>query len=93
MMVMDINARLKANPVNCSRGAPLGRRNYNANRSAKLYCRKVRLDRGGYDPSGTYWGSYIPLYCVYDADGEVECYYRAWDRADALKKHRLEYPT
>jgi hypothetical protein len=54
--------------------------------------RKVRLDRGGYDPDGRYWGAAIngtpPLFRAEADDGaEIhEEYVRAWDRTDARAK-------
>jgi hypothetical protein len=53
---------------------------------------KVRLDRGGYDPDGRYWGAAIngtpPLFRA-EADDGVEVreeYIRAWDRTGARAK-------
>lgn len=56
--------------------APMGRRetritpdNMPAERSLRLF--RVRLDRGGYDDGGAYWGAGQPLYCL-RGDGPVE---------------------
>ena len=48
----------------------------------KFYLRKVRLDRGGYDSSGFYWGA-GPLFYYESEDGTLTGYLRAIDRTDA----------
>jgi len=50
--------------------------------TAKLHLHRVRLDNGGYDPGGAYWGIGQPLYCAWNDDGEA-AYVRASDRAAA----------
>lgn len=70
-------------------GAQLGRENQPKvprDTTGKLRLRRVRLDSGGYDPGGAYWGTGTPLYCVTLDDGENEYneYFRAWDR-DTVK--------
>ena len=68
--------------VDCSRGAPMGRASWGSpqyKRNVRLF--KVRLDSGGYDDGGAYWGSPGTLYCA--AEGEA---YRAFVRA----KSRVE---
>lgn len=72
-------------------GAPMGRRSgamrdptEPAPRSVRLF--RVRLDAGGYDPGGAYWGAegygVAPLYCA--TDGEDFCeYVRAGSRVHA----------
>lgn len=52
--------------VNCQYGAPMGRRTFPnpgdlAPRTVRLF--RVRLDAGGYDDGGAYWGA-GPLYCA-----------------------------
>lgn len=49
---------------------------------------RVRLNQGGYDSTGTYWGIGMPLYCwqYYGDDEELDGigdYIRAHDREDA----------
>jgi len=58
--------------VNCSHGAPMGRREYgliqNCERGTVLLF-KVELDSGGYDDGGAYWGLRSvgrTLYCATD---------------------------
>lgn len=55
--------------VNSQYGAPMGRRNIgnaptDQPRSVRLF--KVRLDSGGYDDGGAYWGHGQPIYCATD---------------------------
>lgn len=77
------------------RGAALGRPSiHKADREApiKLYLRKVRLDSGGYDPNGTYFGIGAPLYWVSDSEGTVDYMLRAIRRSDAKAMVRQVYP-
>lgn len=81
-----------------SRGAALGRATIAdapTNQPIKLYLRRVRLDSGGYDRNGTYFGVGTPLYWVSgeDAEGnEVDYMVRAYDRDDAKDEVRKRYP-
>ena len=68
------------------RGAPLGRHDETLTANP-VSLRYVRLDRGGYDSHGTYWGVGIPLWRAQDAEGRVR-HVRAVDR-DAAKAHVL----
>lgn len=43
----------------------------------RLYAEHVRLNRGGYDRRGRYWGSGEKLYRVYDEVGAINVYLRA----------------
>ena len=43
---------------------------------------RVRLDSGGYDKGGAYWGSGQPLFCAWDDEGN-SYYCRAIDRENA----------
>lgn len=85
--------------VNCQYGAPMGRANDTGNApskmggylvfTGKLYCRKIRLDSGGYDQGGAYWGLRMngeSLYCVYSACGTVRRYIDAKSRKSAIFK-------
>lgn len=49
---------------------------------------RVRLDAGGYDRDGTYWGVDIPLYRAYSYEGDrdYEEYVRAFSRESAAQK-------
>ena len=70
--------------MNCDRGAPMGRREYHQkpdNRTVLLA--RVRLDSGGYDPGGAYWGIGAPLYCAQDTESDYQEFVRAYSRQDA----------
>lgn len=43
---------------------------------------RVRLDAGGYDDGGAYWGHGLPLWCAQDADGDRQ-FIRATSRMRA----------
>lgn len=65
----------------------------------KFNLRKVRLNRGGYDARGQYFGAGPKLFS-YDAEWQegdfFHCagdYIRARDRDEAKQKIRKEYPT
>lgn len=77
--------------VSTSRGAPFGRKEYRADyaiepRSVKLF--RVRLDAGGYDDGGAYWGTGEPLYCAQD-DKDMRVFCRAPNRGAAVVKLRI----
>lgn len=55
-------------------------RNFN---SGKVYLSRVRLDSGGYDHHGRYWGIGAPLFVAYDNSGEE--YVRACCRKHAAR--------
>jgi hypothetical protein len=82
-------------PLNCSRGAPLGR----ASSEPSAYDGKSRLHvraQGGdkfYDRGGAYWGmsSDGPVWAVYTSDGAFCRYVRAWSRDRALQHVESAY--
>lgn len=78
-----------------SRGAALGRteRIGDSEYSGKLWLSLVRLDSGGYDPNGTYFGSGDPLYWFASADGTIDGVTRAKTRELALEQVRERYPN
>lgn len=91
--------------VNSRYGAPMGRREYRGDYDAPYKFRlfRVRLDRGGYDDGGAYWGAGQPLYCA-EADAAwdesagadypaVRLFLRAGSRAAAKAKIAAEYPN
>ena len=82
----DFNPR-KLSKLNCQYGAPMGRheRLHPANEE-KVRLSEVRLDRGGYDSGGAYWGIGEPLYWCRSDNGDVSTYIRAWDRETAKEK-------
>lgn len=77
------------------RGAALGRPSYTGGRdfAGKLYLRRVRLDSGGYDANGTYFGLGNPLYWLASDDGSIDRVFRAADRDLAKKYARDLYPN
>ena len=75
--------------ADCSRGSPIGRwecrDRVSRDKSIRVY--RVRLDSGGYDDGGAYWGHGAPLYCLeqsecqrIDASGVIH-YFRVFVRA------------
>lgn len=75
--------------VDCTRGSPIGRwecwDRVSRDKSIRVY--RVRLDSGGYDDGGAYWGLGAPLYCLeqsecqrIDANGVIR-YFRVFVRA------------
>jgi len=88
MTTPDINKLLRAWPRSSRCGAPMGYCNHNdAPEDARRYCQRVRFVDSDYGADGTYWGGGARLYAVFTADLETLCYYRACDRADALRQH------
>ncbi len=57
-----------------------------------LHVRLVRLDAGGYDVNGTYFGTGDPLYWYADEAGTVDAVGRAKRREDAIESIRTIYP-
>lgn len=73
-------------------GAPMGRPSYGIAencepRSVSLFL--VRLDRGGYDDGGAYWGHGAPIWCARTDDGTLFQTVRAPDRAAAAEALNL----
>ena len=77
-------------PVSCTYGAPMGRHTgpEPASGGDKWHLRKIRLDSGGYDPGGAYWGIGLPLYWAMNQDG-AEVFFRL-ERGDY--REALRYP-
>ena len=81
---------------NRSRGAALGRPTITdaaADAPIRLSVSHVRLNDGGYDCNGTYFGEGRPLYWVHDQDGLVDFVLRAWNRDEAVMQAREDYPN
>jgi hypothetical protein len=78
-------------PVFAKYGAPMGRHAGPTPSSSgeKWTLQRVRLDRGGYDPGGAYWGIGQPLYWA--NDGADDAYFRARDRAAAKAYVRANF--
>lgn len=84
-------AVVKERNVGSKYGAPMGRITRPLEPNARLHLYRVRLDSGGYDNGGAYWGIGYPLYCAYD-NKEGITYLRAADRIAAkalLNGHRF----
>jgi len=54
-------------------------------KGSTLLADKIRLDRGGYDKSGRYWGIGLPLFRVYTMDGDLDVHVRANTATQAKK--------
>lgn len=66
-------------------GAPMGRHtgpDFLDVESGKIYLRRVRINSGGYDSGGAYWGLGQPLYLAQDQDGNCRIF-RASSRQKA----------
>lgn len=74
-------------------GAPMGRvsDNLQFDETTKPRARKVKLDSGGYDKGGAYWGLRFgkeSLYCVEDGDGNLG-FFDAINGKQAIEKAML----
>lgn len=81
-------------PVPCRYGAPMGRHtgpDYLEISAGPLYLRRIRLNSGGYDSGGAYWGLGLHLYWVADQDGNSR-FFRASDRDSAKAKILAGWP-
>lgn len=80
-------------------GAALGRPTYagESDYSGPLSLRKVRLDSGGYDCNGTYFGANLygigDVYWIASPDCEIDRMIRARNRADARAQALALYPN
>lgn len=81
-------------PVDCSYGAPMGRRTGPEflDTSGKIYLRRIRLNSGGYDNGGAYWGLGQPLWETQDQDGNG-LIFRESDRESAKNHIRNLFPA
>lgn len=68
--------------VSSKYGAPMGRNIRDPHLLGKVSLRRVRLDQGGYDQGGAYWGHGQPLFCAWN-DENPPVYVRATDRDTA----------
>ena len=77
-------------------GAPMGRRSITQGdvlpTDPPLSLRRIRLDRGGYDQGGAYWGLGQLLFWCGSDDGYIDYFFRAKDREAAKAKVREDYP-
>lgn len=58
-----------------------------------FHLRKIRLDSGGYDGGGAYWGLGQPLFGYTTADGSTKGYIRARYRDEAKQLIREDFPN
>jgi hypothetical protein len=78
-----------------SRGAALGRGSLHTDGDhfeGRLYLRCIRLNQGGYDANGTYFGIGDPLYWCASDDGDIDFMLRARSRNEARRKVLERYP-
>jgi len=78
--------------VSSKYGAPMGRRTgpFYIDTSEKVYLRRIRVNAGGYDDGGAYWGQGLPLYeALNDSGGFI---FRAADREAAKAHVRNHFP-
>ena len=76
-------------------GAPMGRReNITEPRyPVKFHLQRIRLNLGGYDAGGAYWGhGRDPLYCVFSDDPRFQFYARGQDKAEVVMELVTRYP-
>ena len=81
--------------VSRSYGSPMGRREdgyleTRIKRFVRLF--RVRINSGGYDDGGAYWGIGEPLYCAIDGDGNRK-FIRAQSRFMAAVKLDIPVPA
>jgi hypothetical protein len=75
------------------RGAPMGRGARIDDESTEVtYVQRVRIDSGGYDPCGIYWGISNPLYCGYNPNTSTEVYARGRTRIEAIEQMQATFP-
>jgi hypothetical protein len=80
--------------VNCRYGAPMGRPDHTEDDPAlavlPFTLRRIRINSGGYDSGGAYWGIGTPLYWA--SNDVVERWFRAPGREAAKNHIRKEFP-
>jgi hypothetical protein len=76
--------------VDCKYGAPMGRMSHTEAATEKVQLFRVRINSGGYDDGGAYWGIGRPLFCCRGEN--FEAYRRADDREDAKRILLAEFP-
>ncbi len=64
-------------------GAPMGRRSQELCPTGKVRLFRVRLNNGGYDDGGAYWGCGQALWCAEDVEEGNWTFVRAPSRAAA----------
>lgn len=72
-------------------GAPLGRVGARLD-GLRVAVGPVRLDAGGYDSGGAYWGTGVPLWRAFALDAGKDAFARAPSYAEACAVFRSEHP-
>jgi hypothetical protein len=75
-------------------GAPMGRftgPDYLEAAAWPIHLQRVRINSGGYDAGGAYWGLGAPLWFAQDQDGNSQ-FFRASSREAAKAKLRESFP-
>lgn len=80
---MNINHHLRDIKAYSYRGADMGRRAIAKDSTKPLHLQKVRLDNGGYDPGGAYFGGPDDIYCAFNKDFSFRIMTRANSRNEA----------
>lgn len=78
-----------------TRGAALGRNDIHDETKeyeGVLTVTRVKLDSGGYDPNGTYFGIGPPLFWVANEEGSIDFVVRSADKTGAKEKALRKYP-
>ena len=75
------------------RGAAMGRDSDGTPDASKLHLRRVRINSGGYDSGGAYWGIGAPLFEAWDDEGNFRYFTRAADRVAAKSKLHAEHAS
>lgn len=79
--------------VNSAHGAPMGRVAKGTPQTPKsVRVFRVRLNSGGYDDGGAYWGHGLPLFCATDYE-DYRQFTRAVDRLHAIADLRIPAET
>ena len=74
-------------------GAPMGRReSYHPEYRAAARLFRVRINSGGYDDGGAYWGLGEPLWCCMQRDHDFQVFFRARSRRAAAEYVAAKYP-
>jgi len=89
---MNINEQLEKLSVDCSRGAPMGRRRITDNRAAVVFVQQIVFVDGDYDSGGAYWGGGSPLFCAMSEAGDFMEFTRADCEDTARARFLQEYP-
>lgn len=75
-------------------GAAMGRPTIKGERTyaGRLYVRRIRLNDGGYDANGTYFGHGDPLWWVVSPDYTIDRVYREKNRLELVEQLAADYP-